>query len=376
VNTPALETIEKNENVLATPKTKHMKFSIYSISVVALIFISCETDNKNIANSPLEKSAEHLPYLTFQKETLFPGDSSLSRPEDGVALADGRIIVSDQAKGLRLIEKDGSSRPFGNFSEVGFVHNPPETPAAPNGLFLEHDKQHLLMCDYFTGKIYRTNISSEKVALVYDHSFGVNAVYRDKTGAIWFSQTSKSTNLGESINSTIPTGAIFRLADSQSVATTIADSLYLANGITMDQDEKTLFVAETLMNRVLSFDVDITSGKTTSSGVVAIVLTPDNILIDNKGRLIIASPGASHVTAVNLSNHSQQLIFDASTSDSRKIADEWFRRSQLGIPRAELLTPKIYGPLPSLLTGMFFSQDGRTLYIATLGKDILKLDYK
>jgi sugar lactone lactonase YvrE len=360
----------------ATPKAKHMKLSIYSISVFTL-FISCATQNKNVTNNTSEKSTERLPYFTFQKEYLFPGDSSLFRPEDGVALADGRVIVAGQVKGLRIIEKTGSNRPFGNFSDVGFVHNPPEIPAAPNGLFLEHDKQHLLMCDYFTGKIYRINISSEKVALIYDHAFGVNAIYRDKTGAIWFTQSDKNANVRvSSINSTIPGGAIFRMADIKSIPTTIADSLYLANGITMDQDEKTLFVAETLMNRVHSFEVDITSGKTNHSGIAAIVLAPDNIVIDSKGRLIIASPGSSQVTAVDFENHSQYIIFDASTTETRKLADEWFRRSQLGIPRVDLVTRKLSGPLPGLLTGMFFSQDGRTLYITTLGKAILKLELK
>ncbi len=91
---------------------------------------------------------------------LFPGNGGLLRPEDGVALEDGRIIVSDQAKGLRLIEKDGSNRPFGNFAEVGFIHNPPKNNAAPNGLVLEHDGKHLLMCDVSDGKIYRTNVDS------------------------------------------------------------------------------------------------------------------------------------------------------------------------------------------------------------------------
>ena len=130
-----------------------------------------------------------------------------------------------------------------------------------------------------------------------------------------------------------------------------------------------------MMNRVLSFDVDITSGKTKYSGVAAIVLVPDNILIDTKGRLIIASPCTSQVIAVDFKKHSQQVIFDASTSETKKIADEWFRRSQLGLPTDDLWS-KMYGPLPGLLTGMFFSPDGRTLYIANLGKDILKLDFK
>jgi sugar lactone lactonase YvrE len=96
-----------------------------------------------------------------------------------------------------MIEKDGSNRPFGDFNAVGFVHNPPETIAEPNGLFFEHDKQHLLMCDFATGEIYRIDVKSEKVIQVYDHPFGVNAIYRDKTGAIWFSQSSGNATPGK-----------------------------------------------------------------------------------------------------------------------------------------------------------------------------------
>ena len=356
-----------------------MSFSIYSIFLFGLLCISCEGRNKKNLINKSETSAEQLPYLTFQKQHFFPGDSSLSRPEDGVAFADGRVIVVDQAKGLRLIEKDGSNRPFGNFADVGFSHNPPEFVAGPNGLFLEHDKQHLLMCDIGDGKIYRINIASEKVELVYDHPFGVNAIYRDKTGAIWFTQSCKNTDMGGlfgDLDLPLPNGAVFRLADLKSEPTTIADSLYFANGITMDLDEKTLFVSECMMNRVLSFDVDITSGETKYSGVAATILTPDNILVDTKGRLFIASPVTNQVIAVDFKNHSQHLIFDASTKETQKIADEWFRRSHLGLARAELITPKVHSPLPGLLTGMFFSQDGRTLYVANLGNDILKLDFK
>ncbi|MEO5995162.1 MAG: helix-turn-helix domain-containing protein [Chitinophagaceae bacterium] len=112
-------------------------------------------------------------------------------------MEDGRIIVVDQGKGLRLIEKDGSNRPFGNFATAGFVHNPPEKIAGPNGLVLEQDGKHLLMCDVFDGKIYRTNVGSEKVELIYDHAYGVNSIYCDKTGAIWFTQCAKNTNIGE-----------------------------------------------------------------------------------------------------------------------------------------------------------------------------------
>lgn len=356
-----------------------MKLSIYPLLLFAFTLMSCNTPKSSDEITTTEESSNQLPYLTYQKEYLFPGNSSLMRPEDGVALEDGRIIVGDQAKGLRLIEKDGSNRPFGNFAEVGFIHNPPKNNAAPNGLVLEHDGKHLLMCDVSDGKIYRTNIDSEKVALVYDHTYGVNSIYSDKTGAIWFTQCAKNTNMEEmgiEMNLPMPGGAVFRMADLKSVPTKIADSLYFANGITMDKDEKHLYVSESMMNRIHSFEVDVNSGKTKYYGVVANVGTPDNILIDNKGRLIVASPVFNQVVAVDLKNHSQHIIFDASTKENQKIANEIVRRSHLGMELLELLTPKLFSPMPGLLTGMFFSKDGQTLYITNGGTDLLKLDYK
>ncbi len=78
-----------------------------------------------------EKVTTGLPYLTYQRENLFPGNGSLLRAEDGVALEDGSIAVVDQAKGFRLIEKDGSNRPFGNFADVDFSLDAPENTTAP-----------------------------------------------------------------------------------------------------------------------------------------------------------------------------------------------------------------------------------------------------
>ncbi len=351
----------------------------YIYILLLFIFIGCDSSKSNNQISSTEKSIEQLPYFTYQKENLFPGDGSLLRAEDGVSLEDGRIIVVDQANGLRLIEKDGSNRPFGNFSEVGFLHLPPEHIAGPNGINLEHDGEHILMSDVADGKIYRTNITTEEVEMVYDHPYGVNTIYRDKTGAIWFSQSAESINLGEmfqAANLPVPTGAVFRMADLKSVPVKIMDSLYFANGITMDKGEKHLFIAETMMDRVHKLDVDIKTGEANYIGVAANVGSPDNILIDKEGRLIVASPLYNQVVAVDFKNHSQHIIFDGSTKDNLKMTNEWNRRSHLGMERLELLSPDLTFPLPGLLTGMFFSNDGRTLYITNLGKDLLKLDYK
>jgi sugar lactone lactonase YvrE len=355
-----------------------MRLSIYALLFFVFTFTGCNSPKANDKIKSTEESTKQFPYFTFQKENLFPGDASLLRTEDGVSLEDGRIIVVDQAKGLRLIEKDGSNRPFGNFTTAGFVHLPPEQIASPNGVILEHDGKHLIVSDVADGKIYRINVASEEVEMIYDHPYGVNTIYRDKTGALWFSQSTKSTNMEElfqDVNLPVPHGAVFRMADLKSAPTKIADSLYFANGITMDKDEKQLFVSETMMDRVHVFEVDVNSGVTKYTGVAANVGSPDNILIDQEGRLIVASPLFNQVVAVDFENHSQYIIFDGSTKDNLKITNEWNRRSHLGMERLELLSPDLFLPLPGLITGMFFSNDGKTLYITNLGNDLLKYEF-
>ena len=356
-----------------------MKSTIYSILLCIFLVLGCNQKKLDKDSQVSKKVKESIPYLTYEKENLFPGNGSLLRAEDGVALNDGRIVVVDQAKGLRIVSKDGSNRPFGDFKNVGFVHTPPEKIAAPNGLVLEDDGKHLLMCDVADGKIYRTNIETEKVELIYDHPYGVNSIYSDKTGVIWFTQCAKNTNykgMFMEINSPGPNGAIFRMTDINSVPELIKDSLYFANGITMDDTEKNLFVSETAMDRVHSFKLEERGERAIYSGVAAIVGTPDNLLVDNDGRLIVASPVNNQVIAVDFKNHSQHIIFDASTKENQKITNEWFRRSHLGLEFGDLFSPKLYEPLPGLLTGMFFSSDGKTLYIANLGNDLLKFEYK
>ena len=364
---------------LKTSKTSIMRLYIYVLLLFVFTFIGCDKPMSNNQISSKEKLIEQFPYLTYQKENLYPGDGSLLRAEDGVSLEDDRIIVVDQANGLQLIEKDGSNRPFGKFAAAGFVHNPPEQIAGPNGMVLEHDGEHILMSDVADGKIYRVNLATEKVEMIYDHPYGVNTIYRDKTGALWFSQSAESINLGEmfqAANLPVPTGAVFRMTDLKSTPVKILDSLYFANGITMDKDEKNLFVAETMMDRVHKLEVDNKTGEVNYIGVATNVRTPDNLLIDKEGRLIVASPLHNQVVAVDFKNHSQHIIFDGSTKDNLKITNEWNRRSHLGMERLEILSPNLFSPLPGLLTGMFFSNDGQILYITNLGNDLLKLDYK
>ena len=95
-----------------------------------VILIPFTTYAQQSEQSNIQKNAE-FPHWSFTKEMIFPTDRSLLRPEDGVILPDGRLIVADQAHGLRLIHNDGVHRPFGRFAAAGYIHPPLRLRAEP-----------------------------------------------------------------------------------------------------------------------------------------------------------------------------------------------------------------------------------------------------
>ena len=186
-----------------------------------------------------------LPQWTFDISMTFPGDGSLSRPEDGVALADGRLIVADQVHGLRRLEPDGTSAPFGEMVAAGYVHSPPEHSGGANGVSLEPGGSHLLVADVFHGGIYRVNVTTGAAERVYQHRYGVNTAIRDSRGAIWFTQSAHNTpddgeaRMWATVDIPRPEGALLRLGMKDGRLATeaeiVVDSLYFANGVAIDE---------------------------------------------------------------------------------------------------------------------------------------------
>ena len=189
-----------------------------------------------------------FPSWTFDESHLFPPDRPLARPEDGKALPDGGLVVADERHGLLLLEQNGTHRPFGNLQKSGYIHNPPDIEGGAHGIFLEDNGSHLLLSDVYSGKIYRVNTATEETRLLYEHPYGVNSLYRDRQGTIWFTQSARNTaeggrnSLWDSVNKPEPTGAVFTLkvsGDGSSVeAKEVVTGLYFANGIIFDQTEE------------------------------------------------------------------------------------------------------------------------------------------
>ncbi len=322
---------------------------------------------------------------THEQVALLPADRNLVRPEDGVMLADGTLLVADQVHGLAALAPDGAKRAFGDFAAAGFVHAPPERSAGPNGVALEPDGIHVLVADIFTGAIYRVNTESEQVELAYQHEFGANAARSDSSGAIWFTQSTENSGpdsearMFAAVDMRSLDGALFRVpppgADgSRSAAELKVPGMAFANGLAIDEARGQIYVAEVMADRISGYRLDVESGELSEGRVVAELPTPDNIELDASGRLWVASPIANALLVVDPDSGHWSTAFYPETSEHQALFAEWQRRGQTGESRLELVGPDMWSPLPGLLTGLILTSEGGPIYLTGLGDTLVKLE--
>ena len=346
--------------------------------VAVLLAMSCSPDAGDTDTS----EAAALPQWTWDSTMVFPADRSLLRPEDGIALPDGRLIVSDQAHGLRLVEVDGRSKPFGDLVAKGYAHRPPDHNGGANGVSLEPGGTHLLVADVFGGAIYRVDVSSGETEKVYQHQYGINTAVRDSRGAIWFTQSAHNTpeagepRLWAAVDIQRPEGALFRLEASDGAqpaeARLMVDSLFFANGLAIDETSGHLYVAETTGARVLRYRVDLSTGSLSDRSVFVDSAAADNLELDGEGHLWVALPLTNELLVVNTTTGERHTAFRSLTTAQQEVADEFTRRGQMGASRMELFTPAVWAPLPGPITGIILGSGGGPAYLTGLGNALLK----
>lgn len=329
-------------------------------------------------------SPEHTP--DSQPWSLFPSDRSLTHAEDGVVLPDGRLLVGDWEHGLVTLSPAGTKRPFGNFAAAGFRTKPDPLWNSPNGVSWEPDERHVLVADITGGHIYRVDTRTEAVTRIYDHPFGANAVVRDPSGAIWFTQSTENAagagseaRMFAAADKPLSDGAVWRIAPEEvgkpePKALKVVGGLDFANGIALDEVRGRLYVAELAASRVLSFRVDPRTGALSDRRVLAQVTTPDNLELDARGNLWVVSPIANAVFVIDPGTGAAQTVFEPTPATSARIVAETNRRLAAGEPILPLLGPSMWGPMPGLLTGIILSPNEGPIYVSNLGNALVRLD--
>ncbi|RFF28249.1 MULTISPECIES: SMP-30/gluconolactonase/LRE family protein [unclassified Wenzhouxiangella] len=320
----------------------------------------------------------------LRQVALVPANRSLVRPEDGVMLADGTLLIADQVHGLVALSPDGAKRPFGDFKSAGHIHEPPARSAGPNGVALEPGGMHVLVADVLTGAIYRVNSQTEQVVRIHQHEFGVNSVRRDRSGAVWFTQSTENNGphsearMFAAVDEKPMDGALFRLSPTNDhepfpELRRMDSGLDFANGLAIDEKRGYLYVAETMADRIIGYRLSVPTGRLSNRRVISRVPTPDNIELDAAGRLWVASPIANALLVVDPESGEWSTAFHPQTEEHDQLMVEWRRRAQSGEPRLELFGPDMWSPLPGLVTGMILTTEGGPIYLTGLGDALVQL---
>jgi sugar lactone lactonase YvrE len=330
-----------------------------------------------------EAAAEVLPAWTFDSSMVFPRDGSLMRAEDGVMLPGGRLLVADQAAGLRLVEQDGTSKPFGDLPGAGYSHHPPEHPGGANGVSLEPGGTHALVADVFGGAIYRVDVATGATEKVYQHAYGINTAVRDSKGTIWFTQSAMNTpEAGEgrmwaAVDTPRPEGALLRLpmvdGKPAAKAEVVVDSLWFGNGVAIDEANGKLYVAETVAGRVLRYDVDLATGAVSGRTVFVDSVAADNLELDGAGHLWVAVPLSNEILVVNTATGARHVAFQSQTPEQAALLAEFVRRGTVNEPRVGMISPALWAPLPGPPTGVILGGAGDPVYLTGLGNALVRL---
>ncbi|MDT8437947.1 MAG: SMP-30/gluconolactonase/LRE family protein [Wenzhouxiangellaceae bacterium] len=301
-------------------------------------------------------------------------------------LADGSLLIADQVHGLVHLAPNGARRPFGDFASAGYAHQPPARAAGPNGVSLEPDGIHVLVADILTGAIYRINTETEQVVRIHQHEFGANSARRDSSGAVWFSQSTRNragpdaeARMFGAVDEGFLDGALFRLpppadGSTASVAELKLSGLSFGNGVAIDEARGRIYVAETMANRIVGYQLSVADGSLSEGRLVAELPSPDNIELDQAGRLWVASPIANALLVVDPDSGSWSTSFHPETAEHEQVMIEWQRRGQSGESRLAVMGPDMWAPLPGLITGMILTTEGGPIYLTGLGDALVKLE--
>ena len=356
-----------------------MKSHELQLFFLLLIVTSCSFNEEK--NNSMEKKSKVIqpsfPNYSYSPENSIPGSADLYLPEDGAGLPDGRIIVADNEDGLHVILEDGSTRSFGNMKKAGY------SDGGARGVFLEKSGKHVLVSCINSGEIYRINIEKETSEIIYRHNFGINNIYKDRDGNIWFTQSAENPNgtteaLDEAFANPIPTGALYRLKKEKKGGSykpeMMADSLFFANGITMDESEEHVYVAEFRMDRIIRFL--LSKDTIINKEQYSIILSPDNLERGPNGHIWVASLIQNKILAIDKNDRSRHEVFSAKSQMNEEKQKEWVRKNHLGKSVKDIGHPDMWNPLTGPLTGIFWSYDQNEIYFTGLGSKVLKYPFQ
>jgi len=170
--------------------------------------------------------------------------SGLLRPEGVMALDDGSLYAADGKGRCSRIEQDGRTSFFGN---VGGL---------PNGLCIDRNG-NCIIANIGNGEVQSLHPDGSHVVLMTEANgkrmYSPNFPFMDSKERIWVSNSTARRDLEAALQSPSPDGCIVLIEGTN--PRIVAEGICFANGIALDPEEEHLYVAETMMRRILRYRI-------------------------------------------------------------------------------------------------------------------------
>jgi sugar lactone lactonase YvrE len=268
----------------------------------------------------------------------------LVRPEGVMALNDGTVWTSHGHGHCTRIAPDGKQE---NLGQLG---------GEPNGICINHDGS-VIVANIGNGQVQRLSLDGRH-AIIADSMEGrpmptPNFPHVDSLGRIWVTNSTDLRRHYDATRHPISDGTLCRIEGGG--ARILAEGIRFANGVTIDAEEKYVYVAETMDQRVVRYAIhdDGTVGRPENYGPdFGPQGHPDGIAFDAGGNLWVTLVVMNALGIITPAREFHIVVHDPSGTVLRRPTNITFggrdlRTAYVGSLRGPYI-PVFHSPVPGL----------------------------
>jgi gluconolactonase len=302
---------------------------------------------------PIKEFRLELSELTYTGHDLV-------RPESILAQPNGTLWVSDGRGGITRIDPDGNQQFIGGLG------------GEPNGLAMASD-----------GSIYVANIGTGTIQKVHPDGHteefltevdgvklsSANFVFLDSKDRLWMAFSTRESHWWPAAAQPRPDGYIVLLDEKG--PRIVGNSIYFTNEIRLDAKEEYLYVAETMMSRILRFrmqpDGSLTDKEVFGPDSLGLAAFVDGFTFDADGNIWVTTVLRNGVGIIT-PDGDYHVVFEEANEEllanfGEKIASGTAQPSDMAATVGKTL---------QLITSVTFGgHDLRTVYLGSLGMNRL-----
>lgn len=170
--------------------------------------------------------------------------TGILRPEGVMALDGGILYTADAMGRCSRIDENGNTTFWG---DVG---------GTPNGICID-TRGNCIIANIGNGQVQSLSPDGTHEVLFTKAEArempAPNFPYMDSKGRLWVSNSTESESLDTALTSPLPDGCVIVYEKGQ--ARIVTEGIYFANGLTLDNNEEYLYVAQTVKRNVLRYKV-------------------------------------------------------------------------------------------------------------------------